>query len=200
MAVPILVRRVASELGGYVQCPEPIRVSRDKFVRSESERERTIVLARAKIEDSGAILVILDSDGDCPATLGPQLLQHVSACAGIIATGLVFAHQEFEAWFLAAAESLQGKRELSPDLAAAPDPEAVRDAKGWLRQRMPAERAYSETADQPAFTTLFDMQMARVRSTSFDKCYREISRLVRAVCGVEEEPSVSEGSSGASEV
>ena len=64
---------------------------------------------------------------------------------------------------------------------------------------MPAERAYSETADQPALAALFDMQMARARSTSFDKCYREISRLVQAVCGLEEEPSTMEGSSGASD-
>ena len=42
---------------------------------------------------------------------------------------------------------------------------------------MPPQRPYDETTDQPALTALFDMSMAR-RADSFDKCYREIVKLL----------------------
>jgi hypothetical protein len=56
-----------------------------------------------------------------------------------------------------------------------PSPEAIRDAKGWLGQRMP--RGYSPTTDQPALTGLFDLGLAR-SSPSFDKLVRELTRLL----------------------
>jgi hypothetical protein len=83
--------------------------------------------------------------------------------------------REYEAWFLAAAESLRGRRGLPSDLEAPATPEAFRDAKGWLGDRMP--RGYSPTADQPALTDLFDLERAR-RSPSFDKLVRELTRLL----------------------
>jgi hypothetical protein len=42
---------------------------------------------------------------------------------------------------------------------------------------MPRNRRYAETTDQAALTSVFDMQAAR-RADSFDKCYREIVRLL----------------------
>ena len=57
------------------------------------------------------------------------------------------------------------------------DPEAVRDAKGWLDRRMENNESYSETTDQPALAALFDIEQAR-RADSFDKCYRDIVRLL----------------------
>ena len=87
---------------------------------------------------------------------------------------------EFEAWFLAAAESLRGLRSLAPDLACPPDPEGVRGAKEWLTDHMTGPHAYSETLDQAPLTERFDFQAAR-RTNSFDKCYRELERLLRAL-------------------
>jgi hypothetical protein len=45
---------------------------------------------------------------------------------------------------------------------------------------MPHGISYSETDDQPAFTAVFDMAAAR-RADSFDKCYRSISEMLRAL-------------------
>ncbi len=42
---------------------------------------------------------------------------------------------------------------------------------------MKGSRTYSETQDQPALTALFDIEQAR-QSDSFDKCYRDIVRLL----------------------
>jgi len=95
---------------------------------------------------------------------------------------VVFAKREFEAWFLAAAESLRGQRGLPDDLAGPPDPEAIRGAKEWLQSRMPHGQSYSESSDQPALTATFDMNAAR-RADSFDKCFRELVRLLSLLRG-----------------
>jgi hypothetical protein len=48
---------------------------------------------------------------------------------------------------------------------------------------MTRELTYSETGDQPALTAVFDMDLAR-NAESFDKCWREIVRLLHIICGV----------------
>jgi hypothetical protein len=98
-----------------------------------------------------------------------------------VLSAAVVAVREYEAWFLAAAESLGGHRGLADDLAAPANPEAIRDAKGWLRDHMPGSRKYAETSDQAAPTELFDVDMARRGSPSFERCYREIERLLQAL-------------------
>jgi hypothetical protein len=92
---------------------------------------------------------------------------------------LVLAKREFEAWFLAASASLRGIRGLPRDLEPPPDPEAIRGAKEWLNSRM-VPNGYSPTADQPALTAQFDLASAR-SAPSFDKCWREVARLIAEV-------------------
>lgn len=89
----------------------------------------------------------------------------------------MIAKNEFEAWFLAAAESLRGKSGLKDDIYPPDDPEAIRNAKGWLSNQMEDSRTYRETRDQPTLTDSFDLEQAR-RADSFDKCYRDIVRLL----------------------
>ena len=57
------------------------------------------------------------------------------------------------------------------------DPEQVRGAKGVVSRFMP-QNAYSETADQPAFSVQFDLEMACRRASSFRKLVRELCRLL----------------------
>ena len=176
-AVPILIRRVAASL-----CPElpigrlhPIRVSRSKVIQ-EGELERTVELAARKIGGQGAIFILLDSDDDCPARLGPELLCRALEVRGDLPIAVVLAKHEFEAWFLAAAESLRGYKGLKNDLAPPNNPEEIHDAKGWLKQRRDG-RKYRETLDQPGLTARFDLDQAR-QADSFDKCYRDIVYLL----------------------
>jgi hypothetical protein len=91
---------------------------------------------------------------------------------------VVLAKREYETWFLAAAESLRGKRGLPGDLEPPPTPEDIRGAKEWLRKRTPPGRKYSPTANQAALTQLLDFEQARQRSPSFDKCWRELTQLL----------------------
>jgi hypothetical protein len=67
-----------------------------------------------------------------------------------------------------------GEERSVPLLIPPAAPEGVRDAKGWLNHRM--ADGYSETLDQPALTSVFDLDVAR-RADSFDKFFREIGRL-----------------------
>lgn len=177
-AVPILVRRIAQALDpSLVPVVHPvIRVPASRLVK-QGEIERAIELAARKNAGQGGIFVLLDCDDGCPAQDGPALLQRALKARSGIPVSVVFAKREFEAWFLAAAESLRGQRGLPADLIGPPDPEAIRGAKEWLQDRMPRGQGYAESSDQPALTAVFDMNAAR-RAGSFDKCHREISRLL----------------------
>jgi hypothetical protein len=156
-----------------------IRLPASKLLR-EGEMERSIELAARKTRGQGGILILLDCDDGCPAEDGPALLQRALKARSDLPISVVLAKREFEAWFLASAESLRGHRSLSFRLATPEDPEEIRGAKEWLTDRMPAGRSYSESSDQPALAAVFDMESAR-RANSFDKCYREIVRLIERV-------------------
>ena len=177
-AVPILVRRIAQTLDATlaVSIHPVLRVPGSRLAK-QGEIERTVELAARKNAGQGAILVLLDCDDGCPAKDAPELLKRARAARADLPVSVVLAKREYEAWFLAAAESLRGKRGLPLDLTGPQNPEAVRGAKEWLASRMLRVQGYSESSDQPALTSLFDMNAAR-RADSFDKCYREIVRLL----------------------
>ncbi len=179
-AVPILIRRVASEIDPTI-APEIVvtfRVHEDRL-RKESELERYVELAARRLSGDGKLLVLLDCDwrNGCPKVDAPRFLQRARESRPQLDISVVLANLEYECWFIAASESLKGKRGLPPDLERVGDPEAIRDAKGWLRRRMSPHRPYTETGDQPALTSDMDFAEAR-RAPSFDKCYREIVRLL----------------------
>jgi hypothetical protein len=179
-SVPILIRRIAGCLdpGLAVHVPHPIRVPKSKLLKS-GELERAVELAAMRVEADGGILVILDSDDDCPAQLAPDLLARTRTARWDLPSAVVLANKEFESWFLAAAQSLQGHRGLPEDLEPPAQPEAIRGAKEWLSQRV-GTGAYSANVDQASLTNLFDLDLAR-RAPSFDKCYREVIRLLQTL-------------------
>jgi hypothetical protein len=178
-AVPILLRRLGGQFAPDValRVLRPIRRSRDRIVRP-GELEKDVQLAAEMLEGAGAILILLDSDGDCPAQLGPSVLKRAEAARPDRTIRVVLAHQEYEAWLLAAANSIRGKRHLKSDLTAPDDPEAVRGAKEWLKRSMQGPRTYSETVDQPALTAIFDLGQAR-SSPSFDRFCRVFEELLQ---------------------
>ena len=176
--VPLLIRHIAANL--YPELPivvlPPIRRPRNQVVK-ENELERAVEFVARQIGGQGAIFIIFDSDDDCPAELGPALFHRASQARSDLPIAVVLAKHEFEAWFLAAAESLQGQRGLKNELHSPDNPEAIRGAKEWLRQQMQTGKTYRSRRDQPALTALFDIEQAR-QADSFDKCYRDITRLL----------------------
>ncbi|MGD9873677.1 MAG: DUF4276 family protein [Kiritimatiellia bacterium] len=177
-AVPILIRRIALEIDpGFVpNVLPPLRVPAAKLLKKE-ELDRSIEFSARKLQRRGGILILIDCDDGCPAHEGPQLLSRAKQVRPDVPITVVLAKKEYEAWFLAAAESLRNKRNLPGTLASPPNPEEIRGAKEWLSDRMPSGVRYSETSDQAALTKEFDMAAAR-RADSFDKCYREIFKML----------------------
>lgn len=177
-AIPVLVRRVAESLFPpvYPRVESPLRVPRNRLIKP-GELERAVEYSARRVGQEGRVLIVIDADDDCPATLGPELLRRATQARGDVRTGVVIAKREYEAWFLTGAESLRGKRGLSDELTPPPNPESMRGPKEWLTRHKRDGSAYVETLDQAALTACLDLDLTR-RSDSFDKCYRELTRLL----------------------
>jgi hypothetical protein len=105
--------------------------------------------------------------------LAPRLAQ----ATGFEASSLVFAVREFEAWFLASAETMI--ENASP---YAHDPERRRDAKGELERHLALRFPYDERADQPAYASRLSLELCESRSRSFRKLLKEFKKLMEH-CG-----------------
>ena len=179
-ALPVLLRRLISEAQAWgVQIGRPIRKPRSQLVR-ETEVKRAVRLALLQ-KDCRAILILFDGDSDCPAELAPIVQEWAEAAAGNVPCEVVIAHREYEAWFLAAIESLRGRRGIRDDAQPHPHPERPRGAKGHLEARMHAGASYLETTDQPALSALFSMADAHRRCRSFRKLTSAFGQLVRSM-------------------
>jgi Domain of unknown function (DUF4276) len=173
-ALPVLLRRIGAlhTPDQWVDVLPPIRVRRDRFLNKEDEFRRQLLLASSKCGASGWILVLLDADDDCPAELGARILERSRQVVAHHRISVVLANREYESWFVAAANSLNGHRGFTHDGHDEPDPDRPRDAKGWIKRRM-AGRSYSEITDQPAMSALLDLNLAFARSRSFRKLCSE---------------------------
>ncbi|TBV06841.1 DUF4276 family protein [Stutzerimonas kirkiae] len=173
-ALPVLLRRLAIEhnSSAIVNPLQPIRVRRDRFLKKEEEFRRQLLLAAAKCGEDGWILVVLDADDDCPKLLGAEIYRRARQHVPHRRLSIVLANREFEAWFIAAAQSLDGVRGFSICATEKVEAEAPRNAKGWVKTHMPG-KAYSEVLDQPAFTAKMDLQQASDNSRSFRKLIKE---------------------------
>jgi len=176
-SVPILLRRIIRETLSVsnVEVVRPFRVKRNRIAK-EGQLERAIKMTLRDRADVGAILVLLDADDDCPAHLGPQLLQRAQS-ATRIPVGVVLATRETEAWFLGAKESLRGIRGIRADAEAPPNPETIRGAKEHLSRNMEGRR-YLPVDDQAALAAEFDISAASGSCPSFRRLVAKIGELV----------------------
>ena len=180
-AVPILLRRIASEVlaCANLNCLQPYRLSRNKLMKA-GELSRTLSLARSKLRNCDPpsfTLVLMDSDADCAKEVVETLNADHAAHFEVVPTSIVLAVREFEAWFLAAKMNASQHGSLREDAGVVENPEGVADAKGRFRRTiMKPGRTYSETVDQPKYTSCMDLREAQSRSASFDKLVRELRR------------------------
>ena len=122
--------------------------------------------------DCAAVLILFDADDDCPAQVGPAIMLEALKTARKTPCEVVMATREYEAWFLAAIESLRGKRGIRSNATSYSAPEKPRNAKLELTKRMSKNRTYSETADQEPLSATFDMAAAYQSCRSFRKLTR----------------------------
>jgi hypothetical protein len=181
-SVPILIRRIVEERrpGLPIQIPPPLRLSRGKLTKPP-ELTRAVDLMARKAGEGAPVLIFIDADDDCPAELGPQLLAVARSSRSDRDIAVVVAQREFEAWYLASASSLRGIGGLPADLVSPRNHDQIRDAKGWLGERMPT--GYSPTVDQPRFAAQFNLEHART-NRSFLRCERLVVRMIEAHGGI----------------
>src|SRR5271169_5483405 len=91
-SVPALIRRIAGQLDPAlaVEIPHPVRVTKSKLLKPR-ELERAVELAALNAGQDGGVLILLDSDEDCPARLGPLLLGRVRAARADLNSSIVLA-------------------------------------------------------------------------------------------------------------
>jgi len=176
-AVPILLRRVATEiLGDPIEIRKPIRIPKHKLLKA-GELERALDLAVQKGDGPCGILIILDADEDCPKEIAGQLLARARVARADATVQVVLAKMEYEAWFLGAVESLLAVGQELPDFELS-NAETIRGAKQRLSEILGI--FYSETVDQAAFTASIKLTSCRATCPSFDKLCRSLKILLDA--------------------
>ena len=183
LAVPRLLHRILRERCGRhdVRVRPPYRLDRGHMTRADRHQiaARIMALRLAAFDGDRLLLVLFDADDDCAATIAPHLrrslLTVVVDGAGLRTdVSVVLAVREYEAWFLAASESLGGPAVSDTEI------ERIRDCKGFVRRRLPKRgNDYSETVDQAEMTARMDFGQAE-RSASFRKLLRDIARTFAA--------------------
>lgn len=172
-----------------LQVLKPIRGHRSSLARAghpELEQrvgEAQLELARRLSKDAlgrGLVLLLLDADKDCPATLGPALLTRAVAVRSDLDISCVLAKRQLENWFKAAGESLRGVCGLPDDVTTPPDPE---DGSGatWLTQQLQRhnpQAKYKKPGDGVKLAAAVDVALCRQNSPSFDKLCRDLGARV----------------------
>jgi hypothetical protein len=173
-----------------LQVVEPFRGHRDSLTHSNGKvLAETVLKASLKLqaasrrdrESQSLLLILLDAEGDCPATLAPRLLK-VAAESLPAGTPIacVLAKRMLENWIVAGASTLAGVNGLPDPLPAQSDVEDC-SGVGWLTHQLRSKnktRAYKKTVDAKEFIAKMALQECRDNSLSFDKLCRELeSRL-----------------------
>jgi hypothetical protein len=142
------------------------------------KQQWTWQVARPKrVGGLGALKKRLD-DG-CPETEAINLAQQIRSLNLSCPVAIVFAHREYEAWFLASLDSIARQFHLLPaDLTYGGDVEGIRDVKGWFTRQMPPGRAYKETIHQTSLTTWMDLDVACQNSRSFRRLCDAVEELL----------------------
>ena len=156
--------------------------------RAHSESSETLVVKPGELERAvsqivrdragvGGIMLLIDSDDDCAKVLGPELLERAKKAIQL-PVSVVLAVREIESWFLGSMDSLRGVNGIMESATASSNPENIRGAKEHLTENMMRARRYLSVDDQVSFAERFDLILARERCPSFDKCFRDIERLL----------------------
>ena len=178
-ALPVLLRRLRDEASAWtVKIGKPIRRPRNRLA-SESGVTQAVEIALRQ-STCEAILIVFDGDRDCPAELGPKVRGWAESAARLPCE-VVLPHREYEAWFLAAVESLRTHDLIRTDAETHPDPEQPHGAKEQLKERLAAGRVYSPTRHQAALSASFSLELAYRRSRSFRKLTASFGSLIEAM-------------------
>ena len=179
-AVHILLRRIIGErLGRYdidIIKPKPAN-GRGRLLK---RIENFVSYAALEVHCDG-ILVLLDSDKDCPVALAQGLSPRCTPFGIERPVAIVCAQVEYEAWFLASLSSIRGHGMIPETASITGNPEDIGNPKQWFTDQMPQGRAYKETAHQASLTNVLDLDLAHTNSRSFRRLCHAVEQLVGAM-------------------
>ncbi|HOM18519.1 MAG TPA: DUF4276 family protein [Thermoguttaceae bacterium] len=206
-ATCVLVKRLLAQQAAFdviILDEFPIRVGGySKVCKNQfADWHRYLKVAKTR-KDFGAALLLLDGDSDflwdgrgpvegedfCAMRAARMLAKEAQrvGAGSQFSVAVVFACKEFESWFIAAADSLVGKRfpdgrivvsKLPQEIPADPET-SPRDAKGWIRQKIPT--GYNPPRDQAKLAELVDLSLVRQKMRSFRRLEAAVHDLVEAV-------------------
>ncbi|MFJ3922655.1 DUF4276 family protein [Streptomyces sp. NPDC090022] len=176
-AVRQLVTRIGEKFGIVVEVAQPFRLDSGRMRRPE-ELAKAVRLQEVRVRGRvGGVLIVRDGDDDdirCPVELARQISPVPGAFS--VPVEVVIACQEYEAWFLAAAESLRVHASVRDDAVTPPNPELKRNAKKQLELMM--NESYKETLHQVKFSSLIDLSVAAENSRSFRRMMHAVEKLI----------------------
>lgn len=180
-AVPALIRRILFEklqVFDFNVLP-PYRVPRSKIGKFDRDLENAIRIGMLKVgKNSGGVIIIADSDDDCPLELNQQFCDFCVNKSIDFPVSFVLAHREYEAWFISCGEEMRGHAAIKLDAPSHDYPETIRGAKGFFNREILIDGyVYSETVDQAKFTNSIDLEVASLKCRSFRKLIKEIENL-----------------------
>lgn len=179
-AVRDLITRIGTEsFGTWIEVAQPFRLDSGKM-RKPEELAKAVRVQAARVGNLGGVLVLRDgddSDVQCPVELAKMLTLPGDLVPVRVPVEIVIAFHEYEAWFLAAAESLRAHSAVRDDACPPADPEAKRDAKRQLEDLM--RESYKETLHQAKFSALMDLGAAASASRSFRRMVHAVEVLIR---------------------
>lgn len=180
-ALPALVTRLlhdSGHTGWYVRERQTKVVGQIGALRKRLDDQIEYLRAEAP----GGVLILLDLDDDCPATVAPEIAARVRDAGLPFPVAVVFAKCEFEAWLIASIETVSaGDPRFTPVLKFGDDPDGVRGAAEWIgRHTIPI---YKKATDQKPFAARIDLETARNRSRSFRRLCHALDELVTGTPG-----------------
>lgn len=191
LALGALLRRVWKEALGCLEEPrilEPFRGKRSQLghtngaVLATTVEKAYLKLCQATKHATDAtalLLILLDADKDCPATLAPRLLRTAyTAVPSNAHVACVLPNRTFEDWIVAGASTLGGVCGLPPTLQV---PEESENGKGenWLiRQIRSQDRTTTYKKTDHALDLVRKMNLAdcQQKSRSFRKLVSELEK------------------------
>lgn len=158
-AVPKLLGAISQDLVTL----RPVRFPKTKLlVAGGLERAAKIARANIRLPGESLVLVLIDADEDCAATLGPELLRRVRTSAHDVECFVAIAVREYESWIVGGLTELNI---TSPETAGKPK-DRLREINGGR---------YSETVDQQVFTSRIDVHELARRSPSFRRLREKLT-------------------------
>ena len=175
---PLITNIIASCDGiVYPNIMPPYREPWGSLVNRPGDLERCADIVLREGGPGSRLLVLLDADGYCPASLGPKLLERLILRFPGRVVSVSVADWEYESWFVASAESIAEHIGVAFGTEVPDNIEEIPDPKAWLERNILNKR-YKETSDQASFSSVIDVPLARQRSRSFNRFCLELERLL----------------------